>query len=162
MPKLVIVTTLKRHHTRFFQDPSEKSSSGLFDKNGNPMPGFTVDKDIVAKYAADFYNVSHACIQGTSRPCKYVLLYDTLGCTADEIQMMVYHMCFTFARATRSIGIHPAVRFADLLCDRARLYFRDVYNPPIIPGQQKPQYTRGAGHWPGTVTSDIANSMFFI
>lgn len=60
--------------------------------------------------------------------------------------MMVYHMCFTFARASRSIDIHPVVRFADLLCDRARLYFRDVYNPPSTLGQLKPQYVAADGH----------------
>ena len=161
MPKLVVITTLKRHHTRFFQDQSDKST-GLFDKNGNPMPGFTVDTDIVAKYAADVYNVSHACIQGTSRPCKYVLLYDTLRIDADELQMMVYHMCFTFSRASRPIGIHAAVRFADLLCDRARLYFRNVYNPPVIIGQAKPQYLATGGDRSGRITSNISKTMFFI
>lgn len=162
LPKIMIITTLKRHHTRFYQDTGDKTSSFLFDRNGNPMPGFTVDRGIVAKYAADFYNVSHACIQGTARPCKYVLLYDELKASADEIQTMVFHMCFTFARASKSIGIHPAVRFADLLCDRAHLYFRSVYNPPWTPGTPREQYRVGDGHWPGRVTSDIAKTMFFI
>ena len=160
MPKIVIITTLKRHNTRFYQDAGDKST--FWDKKGNPMPGFTVDRDIVAKYAADFYNVSHACIQGTSKPCKYVLLYDTLGVTADEIQMMVYHQCFTFARATRSIGEHPAVRYAHLLCQRAKLYFKSVYYPAQTLGADKPSYSIADRHWHGQVTSDIANTMFFI
>lgn len=87
LPKLLVVTTQKRHHTRFFQEQGDKSLA--FDKNGNPLPGFTVDTQITSKHHFDWYNTSHACIQGTSRPCKYVVLHDTIGVTADQIQMMV-------------------------------------------------------------------------
>ena len=61
LPKMLVVTTQKRHHTRFYQEPGD--TSGAFDKNGNPLPGFTVDTQIVSKENFDFYNVSHACIQ---------------------------------------------------------------------------------------------------
>ena len=73
----------------------------------------------------------------------------------------MYHMCFTFGRATRSIGIHPAARYADLLCDRARLYFRDVYNPEPTPGP-KQEYNIHGGHWPGTITSNVKDMMFYV
>lgn len=72
-------------------------------------------------------------------------------------------MCFTFGRATRSIGVHPAARYADLLCDRARLYFRDVYNPaPMAQGQAKPVYNINDGHWPGSITSNVKDIMFYV
>lgn len=72
-------------------------------------------------------------------------------------------MCYTFGRATRSIGIHPAARYADLLADRSRLYFRDVYNPPLTgQGQQKPIYRTTGGHWPGTITSNVKDMMFYV
>jgi len=61
----------------------------FFDRNGNPLPGFTVDRQITSKHHFDWYTTSHACTQGTSRPGKYVVLYDTIGVSADQIQMMV-------------------------------------------------------------------------
>jgi len=88
LPKLLVITTQKRHHTRFYQEDNTPSGD-FFDRNGNPLPGFTLDTQITSKHHFDWYNTSHACIQGTSRPCKYVVLYDTIGVSADQIQMMV-------------------------------------------------------------------------
>jgi len=93
-PKLLVITTQKRHHTRFYQeDGTPPGGDFSFDRNGNPLPGFTVDKHITSKHHFDWYTSSHACIQGTSRPGKYVVLYDTIGVSADQIQVMVSRSC---------------------------------------------------------------------
>ncbi|KAK5079177.1 hypothetical protein LTR64_002403 [Lithohypha guttulata] len=161
LPKLLVLTTQKRHHTRFFADQGDKSDS--IDNNRNFRPGLVVDTQIVSKQHFDWYNTSHACIQGTSRPCKYVVLYDTIGVSADQIQMMMYHMAYTFGRATRSISIHPAARYADLLAERARLHFRSVYNPPPTPqGQKKPTCSVLGRHWTGSFHDDVKDTMFYI
>ena len=71
--------------------------------------------------------------------------------SADALQQLTYCLCYLYARATRSVSIVPAVveycihrvfpdenpyspfnaishlqYYADLVCTRARLYFRDV------------------------------------
>jgi hypothetical protein len=50
-------------------------------KSGNVCPGTVVDSLVVHPYGYDFFLVSHAGIQGTSRPCYYrVLLNENNYC----------------------------------------------------------------------------------
>lgn len=69
-------------------------------------------------------------------------------------------MCYTMGRSTRSIGIHPAARYADLLCDRARAFLREVYAPPL--GGVRPSYDPRGNHWPGRIAANVKDSMFYI
>lgn len=161
LPKIVFIIVQKRHHTRFFQ-PDSGASNG-FDKNGNVQPGFVVDRTIISNKYWDFYLSSHKCIQGTSRPAHYVVIHDEYGLSADEIQLLTHSSCFLFSRATKSISVHPAARYADMLCDRARLYLKPVYNCNVAPGEERPTYSPAQHtHWSGQIGNDIKDTMFFI
>jgi eukaryotic translation initiation factor 2C len=60
--------------------------------------------------------------QGTSRPSHYHVLYDDNKLEPDQVQMLTYYLCYTFARCTRSVSIPAPVKYADLLAFRARFY----------------------------------------
>ena len=93
---LAIVVAQKRHHTRLvYSNSSSNSSTSTADgsveasdfKNVtflNPCPGVCVDAtgkqdSIASGVSNDFYLNSHVAIQGTSKPCKYTLVYDDIG-----------------------------------------------------------------------------------
>lgn len=62
--------------------------------------------------SADFFLNAHAAIQGTSKPVKYTVILDENGFTSDGLQLMLYHMSWTYQRATRSVSIVPACYYA--------------------------------------------------
>ena len=86
-PKILLICTVKRHHTRFFQNT--KIASNAFDGNENPMPGCLVDRGITL-HREDFFLISHKAIIGTARPTHYVILENELDKTdTREIAIMV-------------------------------------------------------------------------
>ncbi|KAJ3047878.1 hypothetical protein HK097_011086 [Rhizophlyctis rosea] len=95
-PKLTFVTVQKRHSARFV--PVDPRDGDR--KTGNVKAGTVVDRDHV--------------------------LMDENGFNADALQQLTYRLCYLYARATRSVSIVPPVYYADLVCTRARLYFKDV------------------------------------
>lgn len=108
------------------------------DKNGNPVPGVLVEKDVVHPRLFDFLLNSHSAIQGTARPCHYHVLQDEMGVPGDQLQSMLYTQCYSYARSTTPVSIHPAVYYAHLAGARAR----DHENLATSAGPQ----TGGKGH----------------
>ncbi|CAF5013223.1 unnamed protein product, partial [Rotaria socialis] len=91
-PYLTYIVVNKRHHTRFFPMNSEK----------NVQAGTVVDShDITNPTTYDFYLNSHHAALGTSRPTHYHVLYDDNKLRPDEVQMLTYALCYTYARCTR-------------------------------------------------------------
>jgi eukaryotic translation initiation factor 2C len=76
--KVAVVICQKGHHTRLVY---EERGGGFV----NICPGLVVDalgsgKDSISSPVYnEFYLCSHAAIQGTSKPCKYSLIYDEIG-----------------------------------------------------------------------------------
>ena len=119
-PRVTFIIVQKRHHTRFFAMNRQDS-----DRSGNPLPGTVVDTAVCHPTEFDFYLLSHAGIQGTSRPTKYAVLLDENNFSADELQQFTYHTCYTYARSTRSVSMAPAAYYAHLLAARARCFIDD-------------------------------------
>ena len=81
--KVTMIICQKRHHTRFYyhDKPSYGSNEPLIT---NACPGICVDmtgdrNSIVSQHNGEFYITSHSPIQGTSKPCKYIVVYDEIG-----------------------------------------------------------------------------------
>jgi hypothetical protein len=74
----------------------------------------------------DFFLLAHQGLQGTSKPAHYVVLKDDNKLGADQLQSLTHSLCYTFARATRSVSICPPAYYADLLCERGRSYLHGV------------------------------------
>ena len=94
------------------------------DRTGNCLPGTVVESEITHPFEFDFYLQSHAGLQGTSRPTHYHVLYDENRFTPDSLQSLSYHLCYVFARCTRSVSLVPPVYYAHLVCSRARFHSR--------------------------------------
>eukprot|EP00250_Pteridium_aquilinum_P010933 c19724_g1_i2 orf=424-3309(+) len=116
-PLITWAVVQKRHHTRLF--PADDIYK---DKNNNILPGTVVDSTITHPREYDFFLCSHAGIQGTSRPTHYHVLWDENNFKSDDLQALVYNLCYTYARCTRSVSVVPPAYYAHLAAYRARLY----------------------------------------
>uniref|UniRef100_A0A183I9W0 Piwi domain-containing protein n=1 Tax=Soboliphyme baturini TaxID=241478 RepID=A0A183I9W0_9BILA len=117
-PKITFVVVQKRHHTRF-------ACSDLNDGRGrgkNVPAGTVVDSLITTPEEFDFFLCSHAGIQGTSRPTKYHVLFDSCNYSSDALQLLTFYLCHIYGRCARSVSIPAPVYFADLACTRARFH----------------------------------------
>ncbi|TBU46794.1 Piwi-domain-containing protein [Dichomitus squalens] len=112
-PKIVFIVVTKRHHVRFFAKNSEDE-----DRSGNCPAGLLVDDSITNPHVPNFYLQSHAGLLGTSRPAHYSVLANEAQLDIDFIQRLTFHLCHTYASATRSVSIPAPVYYADRLCLR--------------------------------------------
>ncbi|GES75473.1 piwi domain-containing protein [Rhizophagus clarus] len=153
-PTLTFIILQKRHHTRFM--PTEQRDG---DRLGNCRPGTVVDRTILVEQDFDFFLQSHSCLQGTSRPIHYNVLYDENNFTADGIQTLTYRLCYLSARCTLSISQVPAVYYAHLIANRAKHYFR-------WEGDEKSDVSGASGKSSTgsieEVKNGLANAMFFV
>jgi eukaryotic translation initiation factor 2C len=116
-PTITLIVAQKRHLTRMFVENTR--DAGRF---GNVPPGTVVDTKIVHPFHFDFYLYSHYGLIGTSKAAHYTVLWDEHNFTSDQIQKLVYHLCFTSARCTKPISLVPPVFYADLVAYRGRMY----------------------------------------
>ncbi|XP_073982240.1 protein argonaute-2-like isoform X3 [Rhodnius prolixus] len=119
-PSITFLVVQKRHHTRFF--PQAKDADG---RNKNVPAGTVVDTTITHINEIDFYLVSHASIQGTSRPTKYHVLWDDSNMSEDDIEELTYYLCHLFTRCTRAVSYPAPTYYAHLAAFRIRSYYED-------------------------------------
>ncbi|KAJ5287992.1 hypothetical protein N7478_003678 [Penicillium angulare] len=115
--KICVVIANKRHHLRAFPKPSDLKTG---DKNGNPLPGTLVDRDVTSPHGSDFLLYAHAALQGTARPVHYKVILDEIGHEPMEIQNMIYEQSYQYVRSTTPVSIHPAIYYSHLITARAR------------------------------------------
>lgn len=116
-PSITLVVAQKRHQTRLFVENAGDGSA-----TGNVPPGTVVDTKIVHPFEFDFYLCSHYGRIGTSKAVRYCVLWDENSFTSEQLQKLIYNLCFTFARSTRPISLVPPVYYADLVAYRGRLF----------------------------------------
>ncbi|EFO90717.1 hypothetical protein CRE_08229 [Caenorhabditis remanei] len=109
------------HHTRFFA-ANDRDKIG---SSQNVPAGTLVETGITVNNAFEFYLVSHAGIQGTSRPTKYVVMWDDNQFPPYEVHEMTYQLCHTQSRCTRSVSIPSPVYYAKLVAQRAKILLAD-------------------------------------
>ncbi|KAF9024374.1 Piwi-domain-containing protein [Hymenopellis radicata] len=120
-PAVTIIICGKRHHARFYP-----VSSANGDKNGNTQPGTIVDKGVTGVFDFDFYLQAHAGLKGTVKPTHYNVIYDENNMGADEIQVGTHDSSYMYARATKAVSLIPAAYYADLACERGRIYMNKL------------------------------------
>ncbi|KAI9111851.1 hypothetical protein K1719_017541 [Acacia pycnantha] len=121
-PFITFAVVQKRHHTRLFPAETDQSSDQNHFSYENIPPGTVVDSVITHPKEFDFYLCSHWGVKGTSRPTHYHVLWDENQFTSDELQKLVYNLCYTFVRCTKPISLVPPVYYAHLAAYRGRLY----------------------------------------
>jgi eukaryotic translation initiation factor 2C len=150
-PKISIIVVGKRHHTRFYPTKEEDTDG----KTGNPQPGTVVDRGVTGEKVFDFFLLAHQGLQGTSKPGHYVVLKDDIKLGADQLQNLTHNLCYTFARATRSVSICPPAYYADLLCERGRSYLQGV-----LKGDGA--VTFSASEWQRDVNPALMETMYYL
>ncbi|KAI9929068.1 hypothetical protein ASPWEDRAFT_128423 [Aspergillus wentii DTO 134E9] len=115
--KFTVVIANKRHHLRAFPKPGDRNSA---DRNGNPLPGTLIEKDVTSPHDWDFLLYSHIALQGTSRPVHYHVILDQIKHQPHELENMIYDHCYQYMRSTTSVSLFPAVYYAHLAAARAR------------------------------------------
>ncbi|KIW93025.1 uncharacterized protein Z519_06874 [Cladophialophora bantiana CBS 173.52] len=168
LPRLNITIVSKRHHTRFY--PTKDNEA---DSSKNPFNGTVVDRGVTEARGWDFWMQAHATIQGTARPIHYFVVYDEVfrhdqqrqatkptgpqfTNAADALEDLTHNMCYLFGRCTRAVSLCPPAYYADLVCDRARLYLSEVFEPSSE--KESPPISQNMV----TTHPRVANSMFFI
>ncbi|KAE9464538.1 hypothetical protein C3L33_03647, partial [Rhododendron williamsianum] len=116
-PTITLIVARKRHLDRIFVE-NERDGG----RSGNVPPGTVVDTKIVHPFNFDFYLCSQYGVIGTSKAAHYSVLWDEHNFTSDQIQKLVYHLCFTSARCTKPVSLVPPVFYADLVAYRGRMY----------------------------------------
>lgn len=129
-PLITFISCQKRHHTRIF--PVGHNA----DRSGNCHAGTVVDSEIVHPEHYDFYILSHAGLQGTSRPTHYRVLMDENKIGVDELQALTYNFAYLYTKCTRSISHPPCVRYADQIA----LLDRYHYNAAARSGSDTASY----------------------
>ncbi|GAA6010641.1 hypothetical protein JCM10207_007779 [Rhodosporidiobolus poonsookiae] len=119
-PELTFITCGKRHHISFFPVKPEDTDH----KTGNVKSGTVVDSGVVSPFHFDWYSQSHASLLGTGRSAHYTVLVDDAQFTADQLQKLVFNLCFTYARATRAVSVVTPAFYASRLCTRAQLLLK--------------------------------------
>ncbi|KAF9533633.1 Piwi domain-containing protein [Crepidotus variabilis] len=111
-PKITFVIVTKRHHAVFFP-------TGTNDPKANCAPGLVVESDVITHILPNFYLQSHSAIIGTSRSSHYLVIQDEIfENNMENLQQFAHHLCYNYAKATRSVSIPSPVYYADLVCSR--------------------------------------------
>ncbi|KAM7260068.1 hypothetical protein ACFE04_015809 [Oxalis oulophora] len=113
-PTITLIVAQKRHHARLFPD----------NGTGNVPPGTVVDTGITHQTDFDFYLSSHFGNIGTSKPTHYQVLLDEHKFNSNDLQQLIYNLCFTFARCSKPVSLAPPVYYADLVAYRGQLYHK--------------------------------------
>ncbi|XP_057466551.1 protein argonaute 2-like [Actinidia eriantha] len=163
-PTITLIVAQKRHMTRLFL---ENGRNGIC----NVPPGTVVDTTIVDPSRYDFYLCSHYGTIGTSKPTHYSVLWDEHNFTADQLQKLIYDLCFTFARCTNPVSFVPPIYYANIVAFRGCLY-QDVVMELQLPA---PVSKSSSGTSSSTSLSaalldpkfyklhpDLENEMFFV
>lgn len=146
-PYITVIICGKRHHTRFY--PTKEAEAD--PRTGGTKPGTVVDRGVTESRIWDFYLQAHAALQGTPKPCHYIVVHDEIfrrravaaaasskdGLTAgqraqNDLERLTHSMCYMFGRATKAVSLCPPAYYADLVCDRARRWLSRVFDERTV------------------------------
>ncbi|GAM33692.1 hypothetical protein TCE0_013f00787, partial [Talaromyces pinophilus] len=169
-PRISIVVVGKRHHTRFYVTREQDAS-----RSKNPPNGTVVDRGVTEARAFDFFLQSHAALQGTARPAHYIVVHDEIFAgmpisapftnSAEVLIDLSHRLCYTFGRATKAVSICPPAYYADLVCERARCYLQDVFDPNDTSSEASSEASSDNLEMKQrmvTIHERVKNSMFYI
>lgn len=140
IPKDLEVTCVlvsKRHNTRFYPTPHNhplrdtNANTPRPKGNGNLKPGVVIESVVTSPYWHDFYLNSHFGLQGTVRPCHYIVIVDDHKTSATDIQRLTFLLCYMYQRAMCSVSYATPTYYADRLCERGRHYLREFFDGDI-------------------------------
>lgn len=119
---------------------------------------------------------AHNGLQGTVKPTHYTVVYDQNKMDADTIQLLTHNLSYLYARATKGVSLVPPAYYADLACERARIYLNTIMNlgddaTSTVSSQNTRRsqeeerervYKRAEQQWSQGVHLELKDSMFYI
>ena len=114
---------------------------------------------------------AHNGLKGTVRPTHYWVVYDEIKISADNVQGLTHNLSYLYARATKGVSLVPPAYYADIACERARLYLSQLMDGSDArsatsrgSGEADKQrvYERATQDWGNGVHQDLKESMFYI
>jgi hypothetical protein len=151
--RVAVIMCQKRHRFRFFYEESTSQGSVYH----NPCPGICVDggavssESIVGDRFLEFYINSHSPIQGTCKPCRYVVLYDDIGLKLAELELMTYWLTYMYVRCNRSVSYPAPAYYAHWASRRAKVLSNA--------GARADDFIKISRDW---LHNDSVPSMFFV
>jgi len=105
-PKVLSVVVQKRINLRLFAQCPKHTNRNAFcpferctgrDAYHSPLPGTVVDTQVCSKVVSDFYLVpSVAPPTASARPTRFVVLRDDFKLSSDELQNLMYRLCWAY------------------------------------------------------------------
>lgn len=105
--QMMYINVCKRVNTRLF--------GGELNSFKNPLPGTVIDSSITDRDIYEFFLVSTAAKQGMSTPTRYTVVYDSIGESPDQIELLTYKLCYTYYNVSGAIKEPSAIRYAHRL-----------------------------------------------
>ncbi|KAI0391746.1 Piwi-domain-containing protein [Xylariaceae sp. FL0594] len=164
-PKMTLIVSVKRHHTRFFPTDADSQSA-----TRNIEPGTVVDRGVTQATTWDFFLTAHHALKGTARPAHYTVLHDEIfrksgvGNPADLLEKLTFAMCHLFERSTGAVSLCPPAYYADLLCTRARVYKAELFKKSDSRSEEGHSQSGQKRIEPATIDvhKSLKNRMFYI
>ena len=158
--KMSIVVCQKKHHTRL-----------VYQQNGrgeymNPCVGLCVDStegvsnsnsplhSISSPVINEFYLNSHLAVLGTSKPCKYSLIYDEIGFKNAELQLLTYWTTHLYGRCTRGVSYATPAYYAHWAARRGKVL--------LAAGATNSELTKCTEQWLDPKNPNSHSTMYFI
>ena len=175
LPRFFVAICGKRHNTRFMPAKLEHQ-----DGKSNCKPGTIVDRGITEARNWEFYLQAHKCLQGSAISAHFFIVHDEVFSNksviaslkkpqysvADIVEEMCHHLAYLYPRATKVVSLCPPAKLADRVCERARAYLRDYYDP--TGGSQTASNTTGETNTLNNqgdlvkVHDNIKDTMFYV
>lgn len=155
-PKLMMCIVGKRHHIRAYAT-NLRDTDG---RTGNLTAGTVVDRGITHPTRHDYYLQAHGVLQGTGRSAHYDTLQDEIKFSADALQNFTQNFSYLFCRATNAVSVVPPAYYADLVCERARLYLHSILQEANT--STTAAFNRDQAEWTRGVHHRLAEGMFYI
>lgn len=114
--KITYIICSKGHKCRF----AYRSSSGGDLINGCPGLCINEQSGLTSTVWNEFYIQHHAAIQGTAKSTRYSLLYDEIGLTSEQLEVMTHWICHLYSRCNMAVSKATPAAYAHLAALRAR------------------------------------------
>nr|GEX28464.1 hypothetical protein [Tanacetum cinerariifolium] len=110
---LTFVVAQKRHNIRLVLDDERERVGKCASRHSCGHR--------VHLFQFDFYLCSHFGATGTSKPTHCSVIWDENGFSSDEMQKLIYHLSYLFARCSKPVSLVPPVYYTHLAAYRGQM-----------------------------------------
>jgi eukaryotic translation initiation factor 2C len=117
---LTLVVSNKMQNIRFFDTHLKNSRDRVPIPIQNIQPGLVVDHTVTQPALIEFFLNSHRTLQGTARTPKYSVLVNDNKRTLEQLEMIVYQLCYGHQIVFMPTSLPSPVYIANRYAERGR------------------------------------------